>query len=158
MDLYDEFLGLIDALEKDGIDHAVCGGVALAIHGHPRFTKDIDILIRSEDLDRVRTAVGRRGFTIDGGCLPFGAGGPLAREVHRVSKVEGSQVLTLDLLLVSPALEDAWRGREMFAWRGRRLRAVSVEGLAMMKRLAGRSQDLVDLESLGLEDRDEGRS
>jgi hypothetical protein len=152
MDLAEELLGLIDALSADGIEYAICGGVALAIHGHPRFTKDIDLLIRQEDLERARAAVARRRFALEGGRVPFGIGGPHERVVHRISKVEGRDVLTLDLLIVSAVLDEVWKTREAFEWRGRNVTVVSTEGLRKMKRLAGRSQDLADLESLGLEE------
>lgn len=45
MNLRDEFLGVLDALTGAGLDHAVCGGFAVAIHGYPRLTQDIDLLI-----------------------------------------------------------------------------------------------------------------
>ena len=84
--------------------------------------------------------------------MPFGIGGPHERVVHRISKVEGRDVLTLDLLIVSAVLDEVWKTREAFEWRGRNVTVVSTEGLRKMKRLAGRSQDLADLESLGLEE------
>jgi hypothetical protein len=61
-------------------------------------------------------------------------------------------VLPLDLLLVGPVLEEAWSSREVFEWKGRRAKVVSVEGLAKMKRLAGRDQDRRDLKDLGFEE------
>ena len=38
LNLYEELLGPVDVLERSGLEHAICGGVALAFHGHPRFT------------------------------------------------------------------------------------------------------------------------
>jgi hypothetical protein len=152
MDLYEELLGLVDALTRGGVDYAICGGIALAIHGHPRFTKDIDLLVRLEDVDAVLAAVATRGFDLLAAPMAFGAGTPQERHVRRVSKAEGAELLTLGLLIVSPALDEAWRGRGAVEWRGRRLRAVSASGLVHMKRLAGRDQDLLDVKKL------EGRS
>jgi hypothetical protein len=149
MDLYSELLALLDVLEKESIEYALCGGVAVAFHGYPRFTKDIDILVRPQDLPRVKEAVARRGFVLDSGRLPFGLGTRNEREVHRISKVEGKEVLTLDLVLVNQVLDDVWNGRERFEWQGRQVQVVSREGLAVMKRLANRRQDLLDLEKLG---------
>lgn len=148
MKLVDELLGLIDSLEEADVEYAVCGGIALAIHGVPRFTKDIDLLVRTSDLDRVRSAAHRCGFTLEGGRLTFGAGTDQVREVFRVSKASGSELLTLDLLLVSPALEDVWRSRRRTEWRERRAWVVSRDGLVRMKRIAGRPQDLVDIERI----------
>jgi hypothetical protein len=44
MDLYDELRSLVAALDRQHVDYAICGGIALALHGYPRFTKDIDLL------------------------------------------------------------------------------------------------------------------
>jgi len=113
--------------------------------------KDIDLLIRREELQTVKRVVDPLGFDVDSGEIPFDTAGPKRRAIHRVSKIEGSEVLTLDLLVVSPALEDVWEDREVWDWEGRRVWVVSVEGLARMKRMAGRRQDLLDLEKLGLD-------
>ncbi len=43
--LYDELRTLISALDRGKIEYALCGGIAMAIHGRPRATVDIDILI-----------------------------------------------------------------------------------------------------------------
>lgn len=156
MDLYEELLGIVDTLAENGIDYALCGGIAVAFYGYARFTKDIDLLIRAEDLEMVREAVRKRGFDLDSGKIPFGAGKPAHREVYRVSKSEKDQILTRDLLLVSPVLEDVWKDRELIEWSSRKVQIVSLEGLAVMKRLAGRDQDWLDLKQLGLADAGEG--
>ena len=156
MDLYEELVGLIEALGGAGLEYALCGGIAVAFHGYPRFTKDIDVLIRSQDVDRVLDVVRDRGFVFDAGLIQFDAGGPHERTIQRVSKVQGQEILTLDLLIVNPLLQDVWDGREVFDWKGRRVQIVSADGLAQMKRLAGRDQDLLDLNQLGFTTEEEG--
>ncbi len=149
MDLYEEFEAIIEALENGSVSYALCGGLAVAFHGYPRFTKDIDLLVREEDISAVKRTVAPLGYIVDAGPIPFDVGSPRERVVHRVSKIEEGAVLTLDLLVLSPALEDVWDEVEVFEWEGRRVRIVSAAGLARMKRLAGRRQDLLDLEKLG---------
>ena len=71
--------------------------------------------------------------------------------------IVGTDILTLDLLLVSAALEDVWNGREVYCWKGLDVQVVSAQGLVKMKRMAGRDQDLLDvkkLESHDAEDRE----
>jgi hypothetical protein len=148
MDLQEEFLALIDALNRDGVEYGVCGGIALAIHGYPRFTKDIDILIRPEDLDRALAVAAAQGFIVAARPLRFDAGTPKEREVRRISKIEGEDVMTLDLLLSRGVLQDAWNDREEFEWEGRVVKAVSAQALVRMKRIAGRDQDLLDVRRL----------
>ena len=148
MNLQEEFLALIEALNRSGVEYGVCGGIALAIHGYPRFTKDIDILVRPEDLDRAFAVAAERGFVIAANPLHFDAGTPKAREVRRISKIDGEDVMTLDLLLSKGILQDAWNDREAFEWEGRVVKTVSAQALARMKRIAGRDQDLLDVRRL----------
>ena len=155
MDLYQELKAVIDRLNSENIDYAICGGVAVALHGYLRFTHDLDILIQREDADRVSGAVKELGFLFDAGRIPFNAGGPNQREIRRISKIEGEEVLTLDLLLVDSVYEDVWAGRTAFDWEGRALKIVALDGLLKMKRLAGRDKDLLDIKELTAKKRDE---
>jgi hypothetical protein len=152
MNLQEEFLALIQALNESGVDYGVCGGVALAIHGYPRFTKDIDVLIRPEDVERASAVAAELGFNIPARPLRFDAGKPTEREVRRISKIEGEDVMTLDLLLSAGVLQGAWEDREEFEWQGRVVKTVSAQALIKMKRIAGRDQDLADVRRLEDED------
>ncbi|MDP3233040.1 MAG: hypothetical protein Q8S33_20575 [Myxococcales bacterium] len=49
MDLFDEFGRIIDVLNANGVEYAVCGGVAVNLLGHVRATRDIDLLVRKPD-------------------------------------------------------------------------------------------------------------
>jgi hypothetical protein len=149
MNFYEELVALIVSLDEARIDYAICGGVALAIHGHPRFTKDIDLVVQAEDVDRIQRVVAERGFTLPALPMTFDAGSSTERRVHRLSKIDEADLLTLDLLVLrGPAFRGVWDDREEFAWRERSVRAVSRQGLITMKRAAGRPQDLVDIDLL----------
>ena len=150
VNLFDELVAIVIALERAKIDYAVCGGMAVAIHGLARATKDIDLLILREDLARVLDVVRGLGFILDGGILPMGAGERFERDIYRISKVIDEKLLTLDLLIVNPLLQRAFEAREYYEWPGVRLQAVSPAGLYVMKKLAGRPQDIADLQRLGL--------
>jgi len=54
----------------------------------------------------------------------------------------------LDLLLVTPALEEAWLHREKRDWRGGELTVVSRDGLIQLKKYRSSAQDLADIERL----------
>ena len=72
-----------------------------------------------------------------------------AVEIRRVSKIDDEgEVLSLDFLLGAPQVEDAWQSREKIDFLGKKLAVVSRDGLIKMKRLAGRAQDLADIERL----------
>jgi hypothetical protein len=148
--LFEEMLAVVDDLEANQIDYALCGGLAVAIHGFSRATKDIDLLIRREDLERILVVVRSRGFNLEAGILPMGAGEATPLDIFRISKVDGKNLLTLDLLIVNMPLQPAWDAREYLEVQGTKLQVVSPAGLYIMKKLSGRPQDIVDLQRLGL--------
>ena len=144
--LLDELSGLISALNENGVEYAVCGGLSMAIHGFVRATVDIDVLIREESLEKAYEIAAMKGFDIRGLDISFKE---RAVEIRRVSKIDDEgEVLSLDFLLVTPPVEDVWATRETIDFLGRKLWVVSREGLIKMKRLAGRPQDLADIERL----------
>jgi hypothetical protein len=147
IDLFDEFQKLVSALELQAVDYALCGGLAMAVHGFPRATVDIDLLILSESLDQAMTIARDLGYTIRGKDLSFAGG---AVEIRRVSKIDSASgdLLSLDFLLVTPETLPVWQSRIEAHWEGGRLYVVSREGLIKMKHLRGSGQDLDDIEKL----------
>jgi hypothetical protein len=147
LDLEQELASILAALHETGIDYALCGGLAMAVHGAPRATIDIDLLVRDEDLDRIREIAGRLGFTFR--ALPMKFSGGSVR-IERVTKVEPSdgETLMLDLLVVTPDLERVWAEREQRGWRGGQLTVVSRQGLIQLKTYRSSAQDRADIERL----------
>ena len=145
MDIHAELRRIIDTLGREGIDYALCGGLAVAFHGYVRFTQDIDLLVRRDDVDRVTQVVATCGFVDSSGKLPIGADDLL----YRLVKTEGPEFLALDLIVLGSSLVGVWEDRELFEWDGVPIWVVSADGLARMKRRAGRDQDLLDLKKLG---------
>ena len=154
MNIYEEFVGIVTTLQAAKIDFAVCGGFAMAIHGLPRYTKDIDLLVRPEDVERVVRAVRVRDFIFDAGTMRFGEATPREQDVRRINKIVDRDLLTLDLLIVGRNLEGVWLGKEVYNWNDFDVCTVSALGLARMKRAAGRLQDLADIERLGIDPND----
>ena len=68
-----ELLALVTALRNANLPFAVCGGLAMAIHGYPRATQDIDLLIQEERLAEVLAVARSAGFWIPSGRMPFQA-------------------------------------------------------------------------------------
>jgi hypothetical protein len=98
------------------------------------------------------------GFDVPARKMTFGLRTATPREVQRISKLdpETSDLLCLDLLVVSPDLEAVWAGRTAFDVGGRRMVVVSRDGLVMMKKIAGRPQDLLDIAKLEGRNDDDG--
>lgn len=142
--LLDEFKSITSALNAAGIEYAVCGGWAMAIHGLPRATMDIDLLVLAEDIGRLWEIAKEIGYDVEGLPLHFDI------EIRRISKIdrESKKLITLDLLLVADNTLDIWAAREEVKWREGSTWVVSKDGLIKMKRIAGRTQDMADIEKL----------
>ncbi|MCO6511811.1 MAG: hypothetical protein J5I65_13555 [Aridibacter famidurans] len=148
--LLEELKSVVAGLDEVGIEYALCGSLSLAVHGAPRATRNIDLLIAPEQVeDAIRVSAGL-GFDICGSELSLGVG---EIEIRRVSKVDSQgNLLSLDLILVTPQIQQVWEGKETYELPGMLLAVVSREGLISMKRLAGRPQDLADISKLGDEE------
>lgn len=144
MQLFDELMQLAETLEREAVPYALAGGLAVAVWGAPRATKDIDLLVRAEDVGRAKVALAARGFDIVALPMVFRDG----MELHRVSRAEAGSVLTVDLIVVSVALEPAWVSRVRTEAAGRALWVVSRDALIAMKAAAARPIDIADIEKL----------
>ncbi len=52
-----------DLLDAEDIPHVVIGGLAVCLHGYERSSRDVDLLVRRQDWDRIRTALTSKRFT-----------------------------------------------------------------------------------------------
>jgi acetolactate synthase regulatory subunit len=144
LDLFEETVALLSELERRGTSYALAGAIALAIHGAPRATTDIDLLVPPQDLGTVLDVARSRGFAVEALPMRFSDG----LEIRRVVRADGPELLTLDLLLVDRNLESVWASRHRIATERGEFWVVSRDGLIQMKAWAGREQDLADIRRL----------
>lgn len=149
MDLFEELMSLVTELDKAGVEYALAGGLAVAVWGAPRATKDIDLLVRPEAISNAMDAVGRRGFSLPAAPLAFRDG----MTVHRVSRIRDGALLTVDFLVVNSNLESTWGSRLRLETDRGAVWVISRDALIAMKLAAGRTQDIADIEALKDNDR-----
>lgn len=151
--LYDELKALVAALNEEQVPYALCGGLAMGVHGFVRATVDIDLLVQRGDMERIVSIASRFGYTLRSKPMVFEGG---SMEIHRVVKVlgEDEDPLMLDLLLVTPALEEVWQSREWKEWDEGAFWVVSREGLIRLKSGRGSNVDLEDVRRLRAGDED----
>src|SRR5687768_16801720 len=130
--LLEEFVNFTETLNRRKIEYAICDGWAMAIHGLPRATIDIDLLVLSENLADIWEIAETLGYDIEGLPLHFHDG---AIEIRRISKIdkETKRLFTLDFLLVTEALTEVWKNRELIEWEDGKTWTVSPEGLIQLK-------------------------
>lgn len=145
MTLFDELLAVLKCLDEAQVEYALIGGLAVAIWGAPRATKDIDLIVRREGLNPAKTALRACDFVMVGSPLEFKDGS----EVHRVNRVDAAgDVMTVDFMVVDANLESAWRDRTKLPFGQRDVAVVSRESLIAMKARAARPQDIADIQNL----------
>ena len=154
MELFEEFSQLVSEFKKEGLEYALCGGLAMTVYAFPRATLDIDILIEPETLQKTKSIANRLGFTLDAGLMKFSDG---AIQIYRLTKIspDSSDTLMLDMLLLTPEIKEVWETKQILSWDQGDLPVVSPKGLIKLKsmRLNGQDQDdIKNLEGLVNED------
>lgn len=119
----DDAVRVSGKLAELGVPHALVGGLAVGLHGHPRATKDVDFI------------VGAEAFATTSPLLTFREElSGLARwgVVDLIAALPGDPVLLNELAQARPGS----------------VPVVGIEVLVVMKLRASRSQDLADVEAL----------
>ncbi|MBU2054078.1 MAG: nucleotidyltransferase family protein [Proteobacteria bacterium] len=147
MDILEELKRLVERLDEEKIQYALCGGLAMAIYALPRATLDIDIMIESDSLEKTSRAIDVLGFNLSAMPMEFHGG---KVHIHRLSKIESGtgETLVLDLLIVTPEIRQAWESRTKVEWEGGTLSVVSAEGLVLLKSFRKSGQDQDDIQYL----------
>lgn len=143
--LFEQLKLIVDSFNRNKVEFALCGGLAVSAYGPIRATEDIDFLIREEALEPALQAAAEVGYDIRGLDISFK---DRSVEIRRVSRIVDREVISLDLLLVTPDVEDVWANRRRIDFLGMSLYVVSRDGLIKMKKQAGRPQDLIDIDKL----------
>jgi hypothetical protein len=145
------------ALDDAGVDYCIVGGLAVNLHGIPRATYDVDLVVRREadQLHGCREALEAIGLrcrlplTLE--SLAAESDEALAmRNLIAVTFTDPNAPLREVYAIVAPPIptgELIARARVMESAE-LALRVVSLEDLVAMKRAAGREQDLADLRHL----------
>jgi hypothetical protein len=144
---------LIEALESRGVDYAIAGGYAVAIHGAVRGTVDIDIVLRftKKNLFAAAAALGDLGLQ---SRLPL-----KGDEIFdfREEYIRNRNLLAWNFINISNPTEsvdiilteDLRNLKTKRIRSGRKtLRVISIDDLIKMKEKSSRQQDLEDIKAL----------
>jgi hypothetical protein len=143
---FSEFIAC--CVERD-VRFLIVGGYALAAHGHPRFTKDLDVWVWLDAANAGRLVAALEDFG-------FGSLGLTASDFGEPDVVVqlGHAPKRIDLLTSIDGVEfdDCWPVRVEIEISGRAVPFIDVDHLVLNKRASGRLQDLADVEALRASD------
>lgn len=145
MNLNQDFQEFIELFISHNVRFMIVGGYAVAAHGHPRYTKDLDVWVWADpkNADRVVSALAEFGF----GELGLTAGDFLRPD----SVVQlGHEPQRIDILTFATGLDfaEAFKNRVLISVGDVQVPFVSVDDLRTNKLATGRLQDLADAEFL----------
>ena len=148
MEVQADFRDLLALLNEHKVEYLIVGGYALAFHGAPRFTGDIDVFVRPDpkNAQRVLDALAAFGFrfpNLD------------ERDFQDPNKVVQLGVPPVRIDLITSISGVSWEEAEASKEPGRfgdvPVCYIGRKQYIINKRAAGRKKDLADIEALGEE-------
>ena len=148
MEIQNDFQEFFKSLNKHAVEYVVVGAYALAFHGRPRATDDLDVFVAANpaNADRVLTALADFGFA---GLNITQADLSSGRFFFRL----GRAPYQIDILthLEGTSWQEVWGNRIESDYGGVPVHVIGREQLIQAKRSSGRQHDLGDVERLGEE-------
>jgi predicted nucleotidyltransferase len=140
-----DFKEFLELLNKNKVKYLVVGGYAIAFHGYPRYTKDIDlwILMEKSNAESILKALDEFGFS---------GIGITVEDLNTPETVIqlGYPPNRIDLMTEVSGLtfEECYDKKIEITVEGTSVSFIDLESLKKNKKASGRHQDLADLENL----------
>ena len=147
IELPDDFRDILVELHDAGADFVVLGGHAVAYHGSPRATKDLDVLVRPTPENAARVYQGLAAFGAP--LAAFEVGQEAFATYDGVLQI-GVPPLRIDILnrVDGVTFDEAVAEGLAFVLEGRRIPVIGRAALIKNKKVVGRPQDLADVAAL----------
>ena len=134
------------SFQSHDVRYVIIGGIAAVLHGVPRATFDLDILIEATETNvaRLLQALREAGF---GTADLVDVQGILENEITIFN-----DRVRIDVLTTAPGLtfEAAWERCETMDYQGQKFRVASRQDVIASKRAVGRPKDLEDIRILDI--------
>ena len=149
MEVQPDFKELLESLNAHDVEYLVVGGYALAFHGAPRYTGDLDVLVKPDEENAGRILRALEAFG-------FGALGLTAEDFKTPDLVVqlGVPPVRVDLItsISGVSWEQASSGSVETRYGEVPLRILGREEFIRNKKAVGRARDIADIEALRGED------
>ena len=141
-----DFREFVESLNSNKVKYLIVGGYAIAFHGHPRYTKDLDVWLElsEENASNVMKAlkdfgfgdleISKEDFLHEGMVIQIGY------PPNRIDLINSPDGVDFDECYVSKIEVEI---------DGVKISLIDLENLKKNKKASGRLQDLADLEKLG---------
>ena len=146
MEIQPDFRDLLKLFNAHSVDYLIVGGYALAFHGAPRYTGDIDLFVKPDEINarNIIEALKKFGFNAEGFSLS---------DFSKPEKVIqlGAPPVRVDIVtsLSGVSWEEAFSGRIEGKYGDTTVYYIGRDQFILNKSAIGRKRDLADLEALG---------
>ena len=143
-----DFKEFIESLNASNVRYLVVGGYAVALHGCPRYTKDLDVWIepKIQNANNVLNALTAFGFgSLDITADDFLEEGNIIQLGYPPNRID------LITSLKGLMFENCYPERVQVEIQGVLIDFIDIENLKTNKKATGRPQDLADLENLTID-------
>ncbi|MDQ7837122.1 MAG: hypothetical protein RDU59_01325 [Thermodesulfobacteriota bacterium] len=140
-----DFKEFIQLLNENNVKYLVVGGYAVALHGYPRYTKNLDVWVELslDNAGRILKALEKFGFgSLDLKADDFLEGDQIVQLGYPPNRID---ILTT---LKDLTFEDCYKSRVEIEIQGVHINFIDIDSLKKNKRATGRLQDLADVENL----------
>jgi hypothetical protein len=148
MEVQKDFRDLLELLNAHKVEYMIVGAYALAFHGAPRYTGDVDIFVKPDPANAQRIMAALYDFG-------FGSAKLSVADFEEEDKVVqlGFPPVRVDLVtsLTGVSWEEAALGRVEGKYGDVFVYYIGRQQFILNKRALGRKKDLADLEALGEE-------
>lgn len=145
MDLSQDFKEFVQLLNAHKVEYLIVGGYAVAFHGFPRTTGDIDFWVKpfQENAERLMKAL-----------IDFGFG---SVDLCKDDFLKKDNVIQLgfppnriDIMTSISGVEfdECWNAKEEIDFEGEKINFISLHYLKINKEKTGRDKDKIDLKNL----------
>lgn len=146
MEVQQDFKELLALFNAHNVKYLIVGGYALAFHGAPRYTGDIDIFIKPDKENACYIMMALKDFG-------FGAVGIKQEDLETPGKVIqlGYPPVRIDIItsISGVSWDEAFDGRDDGRYGDVPVHYIGREQYVLNKKTSGRKKDLADLEALG---------
>lgn len=140
MEVQKDFRELLELFNKHNIEYMIVGGYALAFHGAPRYTGDLDILIRPDSLNAGLIMAAMEEFG-------FGSVGLTSADFEKPDNIIqlGVPPIRIDIItsLTGIPWESAFENRVQGSYGDVQVHYICREQFILNKRSLGRKKDIV---------------
>lgn len=140
-----EHLNLLRLFEEEGVEYLIVGGYAVIAYGYPRFTNDLNLLVRASPENGARAVRALERFG-----RPVGEFEPEDFVQTPAFISFATNQAWFDLMTEIPGIDAArsFANHTLITTQGMTLKFIDLADLRRNKQATGRLKDLLDLENL----------